>query len=177
MASAVPYTFSACLGRFGGDTIPHPAPFRIWAVTLAHGAGPQGGNSSQLKSNGVPKSEARRERHRRGGRKTPQGPAEQRCFPALRSLCPSPCQGSGIMRPGRSCTQPVLPTANRPMPGPARGAPCARRSPRGACSQLHARRLQSSVRRAGGAVWMPAPNARLCLCGQSRIRCREWRRG
>ena len=27
MGSAVPYTFSACLGPFGGDTIAHPAPF------------------------------------------------------------------------------------------------------------------------------------------------------
>ena len=44
-------------------------------------------------------------------------------------------------------------------------------------SQLHAGRVQSSVRRARGVVWIPAPNARLCLCRISRIRCREWRRG
>ena len=72
--------------------------------------------------------------------------------------------------------QPVLPTANRPGAGPADGAPCARRPPRRACSQLHAGRPQSRLHRARGVVWIPAPNARLCLCRQSRICCREWHR-
>ena len=105
--------------------------------------------------------QARRERHRRGDQKTPQGPAEQRSFPALRSLCPSPCQGSGTMRPGRSCTRRSL----RPPP-PARGvlaAPCG----------------ATAVQRAPRS-WRPldpCPDARLCLCRKSRIRCRKWRRG
>ena len=91
---------------------------------------------------------ARRDRRcRRGDPKTPHGPAKRRFFPVLRSLFPFPRQGSGTMRPVRPCPQPVVPTANRHMPGPSPGAP----------SELHAGRLEPGVRRARGVVRIRRP--------------------